>query len=91
VLSPQFLLWILPISACAYGLGKENAILLVAILFTQITLQNYDGVDSLSGSFVWPLAARNVYLLIYLWIVCDPILRADRARGGLAMPARAAG
>src|SRR6266545_4343854 len=24
VLSPQFLLWILPVSACAYGLGKEN-------------------------------------------------------------------
>ena len=28
VLSPQFLLWILPVSACAYGLGKENAVLL---------------------------------------------------------------
>ena len=24
VLSPQFLLWILPVSACAYGLGAEN-------------------------------------------------------------------
>jgi len=27
VLSPQFLLWILPVSACAYGLGKENVVL----------------------------------------------------------------
>jgi Glycosyltransferase family 87 len=87
VLSPQFLLWILPISACAYGLGKENVILLLAILFTQITLQNYNGVEALSGSFVWPLAARNVYLLIYLWIVCEPILRGERL-GGLALPAR---
>jgi hypothetical protein len=79
VLSPQFLLWILPISACAYGLGRENLVLLVAILFTQIELQNYDGVDSLSGSFVWPLAARNIYLLVYLGLVAAPILRAASA------------
>lgn len=78
VLSPQFLLWILPVSACAYGLGKENLILLVAILFTQIGLQNYDGVDALSGSFVWPVAARNLYLLVYLWMVAVPVLREWR-------------
>jgi hypothetical protein len=78
VLSPQFLLWILPISACAYGLGKENLLLLVAILFTQIALQNYDGVDSLSGNFVWPVAARNLYLLVYLWLVAAPILGEGR-------------
>jgi hypothetical protein len=78
VLSPQFLLWILPVSACAYGLGKENLILLVAILFTQIGLQNYDGVDALSGNFVWPVAARNLYLLVYLYLVAAPILRESR-------------
>jgi hypothetical protein len=77
VLSPQFLLWILPVSACAYGLGKENLVLLVAILFTQIGLQNYDGVDALSGSFVWPVAARNLYLLVYLWMVATPVLREE--------------
>ncbi len=91
VLSPQFLLWILPISACAYGLGKENVVLIGAILLTQITLQNYDGVDSLSGAFVWPLAARNLSLLAYLWIVCEPILGAARERGSLGMPARSPG
>jgi Glycosyltransferase family 87 len=79
VLSPQFLIWILPVSACAYGLGKENLVLLVAILFTQIGLQNYDGVDGLSGSFVWPVAARNLYLLVYLWLVAAPILREGRS------------
>jgi hypothetical protein len=79
VLSPQFLLWILPISACAYGLGKENVVLLLAILFTQIALQHYDGVDSLSSSFVWPLAARNGYLVVYLWLVAAPIVRAGGA------------
>jgi Glycosyltransferase family 87 len=78
VLSPQFLLWLLPISACAYGLGRENMVLLVAVLFTQIALQNYDGVDALSGSFVWPVAARNVYLLLYLGLVAAPILRAGQ-------------
>jgi Glycosyltransferase family 87 len=91
VLSPQFLLWILPISACAYGLGKENLVLLVAILLTQITLQNYDGVDALKAGFVWPLAARNVSLLVYLWIVCEPILGTARESGSLGLPARSAG
>lgn len=91
VLSPQFLLWILPISACAYGLGKENLVLLVAVLLTQITLQNYDGVVSMSGAFVWPLAARNLSLLAYLWIVCEPILGAARESGSLGLPARSLG
>jgi hypothetical protein len=75
VLSPQFLLWILPVSACAYGVGKENLVLLVTILLTQVVLQNYDGVDTLAGGFVWPLAARNLCLLVYLCIVAAPILR----------------
>lgn len=78
VLSPQFLLWLLPISACAYGLGRENLVLLLAVLFTQIALQQYDGVESLESSFVWPLAARNAYLLVYLWLVAAPILRGLR-------------
>jgi hypothetical protein len=83
VLSPQFLLWLLPVSACAYGLGKENLILLLAILFTQIELQHYDGVDDLAGGFVWPLAVRNVLLLAYLALVAAPIVfrRPEASRG----------
>jgi hypothetical protein len=79
VLSPQFLLWLLPVSACAYGLRKENLVLLLAILFTQIELQHYDGVDSLTGSFVWPLAVRNLLLLVYLALVAAPIVRSASA------------
>jgi hypothetical protein len=78
VLSPQFLLWLLPVSACAYGLRKENLVLLLAILFTQIELQHYDGVDALTGSFVWPLAVRNALLLVYLGLVAVPIVRPSR-------------
>jgi Glycosyltransferase family 87 len=91
VLSPQFLLWILPLSACAYGLGKENLVLLAAVLFTQITLQHYDGVDSLAGDFVWPVAARNLYLLLYLWLVAAPILRAWREPADAGRPEAYAG
>jgi len=78
VLSPQFLLWLLPVSACAYGLRAQNVVLLLAFLFTQIELQNYDGVDTLSGSFVWPLAIRNALLLVYLVVVAAPIVRGSR-------------
>jgi hypothetical protein len=83
VLSPQFLLWLLPVSACVYGLRRENLVLLLAILFTQIELQHYDGVDALTGSFVWPLAVRNVLLLVYLALVAVPILssRPEASRG----------
>ncbi|MFL5908002.1 MAG: glycosyltransferase 87 family protein [Solirubrobacterales bacterium] len=103
VLSPQFLLWILPVSACAYGLRLENGALLAAIVLTQIELQHYDGVDALRSDFVWPLAARNLCLLFYLALVALPILRpgsegplSGRARGeprrertGNPLPARA--
>jgi hypothetical protein len=89
VLSPQFLLWTLPVSACAYGLGKENLVLLVGTLFTQIALQHYDGVDTLSGDFVWPLAVRNVCLLAFLWLVAWPIIREVPRLAGRARPATA--
>jgi hypothetical protein len=92
VLSPQFLLWLLPVSACAYGLRKENVVLLLAILFTQIELQHYDGVDALTGSFVWPLAVRNALLLVYLALVAAPILRpvsASRLVTGRTTPVAA--
>ena len=38
VLSPQFLLWLLPLSAAAYGLGRENIALLVSVILTQVML-----------------------------------------------------
>ncbi len=69
VLSPQFLLWVLPISAAAFGLGRENAVLLAAFVLTEIMLSNYDGVVDLSGDFVWTLAARNALLVAYLALV----------------------
>jgi hypothetical protein len=87
VLSPQFLLWLLPVSACAYTLGRENLVLLAALVLTQVELQNYDGVDTLTGSFVWPVAARNALLLVYLGLVAAPIVRsrsADRPIAGTA-------
>jgi hypothetical protein len=86
VLSPQFLLWMLPVSACAYGLGRENLVLLLAILLTQVGLQHYDGVGPLSGDFVWPVAARNTCLLAYLWLCAAPIGRPDPDRETRAGP-----
>lgn len=90
VLSPQFLLWILPVSACAYGVGRQNVVLLAAFVLTQIELQQYDGVEALQANFVWPLAARNLMLLVYLGLVAAPILRgrADSRTVGAASGSR---
>jgi hypothetical protein len=91
VLSPQFLLWLLPLSAAAYGLRRENLVLLVAIVLTQVTMQNYGDVfdNEFGPAFVWPLAGRNLCLLVYLGLVCAPILRprAERVDGARVGPA----
>ncbi len=87
VLSPQFLLWLLPISACAFGLRAENAVLLLAVLLTQVALQHYDkAIDEFGPAFVWPIAGRNLALLVFTWMVCAPIVR-PRERAGSRLPA----
>ncbi len=78
VLSPQFLFWVLPLSAVAYGLGRENLVLIACLVLTQIVLHHYDGVYELRGDFVWPLAARNALLLVYLGLVIAPVFRSEQ-------------
>ncbi len=76
VLSPQFLLWLLPLSAAAYGLGRENLVLLAALVLTELALRHYDdAIGDLHADFVWRIAGRNLLLLVYLFLVCAPILR----------------
>jgi len=91
VLSPQFLLWLLPISAAAFGLGRENLALLCALVLTQLSLQFYaQAIGELQSDFVWRIAARNVALLVYAFLVCAPIVRAALAhRQAGALPAGA--
>jgi hypothetical protein len=76
VLSPQFLFWLLPLSAAAYGLSLANGVLLAAFVLTQLMLQFYARVVVFDPEFVWRLAGRNAALLIYLVLVCAPIVRA---------------
>jgi hypothetical protein len=78
VLSPQFLLWVLPISAVVYGAGRENAALLVCFVLTELMLHNYIGVQNLESGFVWSVAARNAALLVYLALVVIPIFKPRR-------------
>ena len=77
VLSPQFLFWLLPISAAAYGLDLRNVVLVGAFVMTQLMLQQYARiVVDFDPEFVWRLAGRNALLLGYLVLVCVPVLRA---------------
>jgi hypothetical protein len=89
VLSPQFLFWLLPISAAAFGLSLANVVLLAAAVMTQLMLQFYARVTvDFDGEFVWRLAGRNALLLLYLALVCAPILRAAFAGQVRVSPAR---
>jgi hypothetical protein len=78
VLSPQFLLWVLPVSAVVYGAGRENAALLACFVLTELLLHNYIGVQDLESGFVWSVAARNAALLVYLVLVVIPIFKPAR-------------
>jgi hypothetical protein len=90
VLSPQFLIWILPLSACAFGLGAENAVLLLAVLLTQVALQHYDkAIGEFGPAFVWPVAGRNLALLVYTLMVCAPIVRGRLHRAAASEGERA--
>jgi hypothetical protein len=83
VLSPQFLFWLLPISAAAYGFAIENLVLLAGFVLTQLMLQFYARVVvDFDPEFVWRLAGRNAVLLIYLGMVCVPIVREGIAARG---------
>jgi Glycosyltransferase family 87 len=76
VLSPQFLLWLLPLSAAAFGLGRENAVLVAALVLTELSLRHYDdAIGDLHADFVWRIAGRNLLLIVYLILVCGPIVR----------------
>jgi hypothetical protein len=81
VLSPQFLFWLLPLSAAAYGLGLPNLVLVAAAVMTQLMLQHYARVAvDFDVEFVWRLAVRNTLLLAYLALVCAPIVHGALRR-----------
>jgi hypothetical protein len=75
VLSPQFLLWLLPLSAAAYGARSPNLVLLAAFAVTMYVLNYYGGVEPLEERFALAVAARNALLLAYLALVLAPVLR----------------
>jgi hypothetical protein len=65
VLSPQFLFWVLPVSAAAYGLRLPNLLLLLSVGLTQLVLSLYGGVTRLSDSFVLAVSLRNLVLIAF--------------------------
>lgn len=78
VLSPQFLLWILPLSAAAFGLGLENALLLSAVALTRVMQDSYEQVVDLGQGFIWPSVARNLLLVAYLALISARLYRRRR-------------
>jgi Glycosyltransferase family 87 len=87
VLSPQFLLWLLPISAAAYGLRGPNLVLLAAIVLTQVVLSEYGQLAELDAGFIVPLAIRNALLLAYLATALYPMAAATGRSGCPTAPA----
>jgi hypothetical protein len=52
-----------------------------------VGLQHYDeAIDHFGPAFVWPIAGRNLALLLFTWMVCAPIVRT-RERTGSRQPA----
>lgn len=76
VLSPQFLIWLLPLSAAAFGLRAENVVLLAAALATGVLMKGYDVQTDFAAGFVVPLLIRNALLAGYLALVLRRLLAA---------------
>lgn len=91
VLSPQFLFWVLPVSAAAFGFRFPNLILLATVLTTEVMLGAYDGVDTLGTQFTVVLAVRNLLLIAYAACVVIELTRYRRGPelSGSANPQRA--
>lgn len=89
VLSPQFLIWLLPLSAAVYGFRAPNLVLMTACLLTGLMLSHYDEVFDLSWQFTVFLGARNAALLLYLALVMTPLWRRAEARAPRARPVAA--
>jgi hypothetical protein len=80
VLSPQFLLWLLPICAAAYGARIQGLLLVAACVLTQDMLSEYVGVMTLDGPFVWSVLLRNLVLVAFVVSVMVPLLRGASVR-----------
>lgn len=84
VLSPQFLFWLLPLSAVAYGARIVNGVLVAAIALTAWVLNYYGGVAELSDRFVVAVTARNALLCAYLVLALAPLFVGESRRLRLA-------
>ena len=80
VLSPQFLLWVLPVSAAAFGGRIPNLILLVTLFATELMLASYDGVDTLGSQFVVLLTIRNLLLVAFAISVLVSVFGSPRPK-----------
>ncbi len=96
VLSPQFLFWLLPLSAAAYGFGLANWVLLASFVLTQLMLQQYARVVGrlrrASSSGASPGATRCCSST-WRWSSgrCSArAWRSSRARAAIAFPLTAA-
>jgi hypothetical protein len=74
VLSPQYLVWLVPLVPLVGGLrGRAaTATLLAALGLTQLELQGYVHL-SIQDYAVWSLVARNVLLVLLVALLVDAL------------------
>ena len=85
VLSPQFLLWLVPLVPLAAGAaGAAAAVALAgALVLTRAWYPGrYEELTELEAVPVWLLAARNAVLVLAASLLLAALLRAARRRGG---------
>jgi hypothetical protein len=79
VISPQFLIWLLPLVPLVQGpAGAAATVLLVAIMpLTQLELRGWEGLH-VDAWAAWILLARNVLLVVLLVVLLREVRRLVR-------------
>lgn len=77
VFSPQFLLWILPLSGAAFALGRENAVLLVVAALTNAVLVLYEEAIDMTQLGMVLMFARSTALALYFFLLLHALWKSS--------------